>query len=459
MLPFLGWWLTGLFDLDEGYYGAVTAEMLRRHEWITPYYNGHPWFEKPILLYWVAKPSLALFGNMVGPRLPSVLASQGTMGLVYRFAKRHIGVGVAELSVAILASSIFFVAVGRLMLTDPLLVLAFTGALTAFWTCAATESRSKVELGVWLGLGVLAKGPVAILLFVPIAVITYGRFPDFRSRIFRCWIVATPVTLAVIATWYLPAYFQNGQTFVQKFLIEQNVQRFTGGDAAHTAGPISLLMYPIVLGLGMCPWTVSAVREGWNSMCRDPDVLTFLWICALVVFGFFMVSSAKLPHYVLPCVPPLAILAAARLQTRKHVLTGAIIGATAVSIGLNLIQWWWYSASGQAEAHRIVKSIPPGEKVALYRLSRQSLSLQTGTTRLQETGLPSLLLYLDRIAIDTDDFDVVLGQSPVICFTRSGRVGEKERNQARLANVELLPTTSQGSVDFVTYDLFAPHRP
>ena len=56
VLPFLGFWMYGLFDIDEGFYGAVVAEMNRRHEWLTPYYNGHPWFEKPILLYWVSKP-------------------------------------------------------------------------------------------------------------------------------------------------------------------------------------------------------------------------------------------------------------------------------------------------------------------------------------------------------------------------------------------------------------------
>ena len=59
-LPLFGWWMTGLFDVDEGFYGAVVAEMNRRHEWITPYFNGHPWFEKPILLYWLAKPCMML---------------------------------------------------------------------------------------------------------------------------------------------------------------------------------------------------------------------------------------------------------------------------------------------------------------------------------------------------------------------------------------------------------------
>ena len=67
--------MTGLFDVDEGFYGAVAAEMNRRHEWITPFFNGHPWFEKPILLYWLAKPCMMLLGPDFGPRLPSVLCT------------------------------------------------------------------------------------------------------------------------------------------------------------------------------------------------------------------------------------------------------------------------------------------------------------------------------------------------------------------------------------------------
>ena len=89
VLPLLGWWLYGLFDLDEGFYGSVVSEMNRRGEWITPYYNGHPWFEKPILLYWVAKPFMMAFGDVVGPRLPSVLATIGTYGLVAWFVRRR----------------------------------------------------------------------------------------------------------------------------------------------------------------------------------------------------------------------------------------------------------------------------------------------------------------------------------------------------------------------------------
>src|SRR5580693_6722422 len=90
ILPLLGWWLYGLFDLDEGFYAAVVAEMNRRGEWITPYFNGHPWFEKPVLLYWVAKPCLALFGGEFGIRLPSILASLATYAIIAWFGKRRL---------------------------------------------------------------------------------------------------------------------------------------------------------------------------------------------------------------------------------------------------------------------------------------------------------------------------------------------------------------------------------
>src|SRR5579862_2818619 len=107
--------------------------MNRRGEWITPFFNGHPWFEKPILLYWVAKPCLALFGNAIGPRLPSILATLGTYAVVGWFTKRRFGSAAAVLSVIALSSCLLVVGVGRMMLTDPLLLLTLTAAFCTFW--------------------------------------------------------------------------------------------------------------------------------------------------------------------------------------------------------------------------------------------------------------------------------------------------------------------------------------
>ena len=113
MLPFLGWWTYGLFDLDEGIYAAIVGEMIRRHEWITPYFNGAPWYEKPILIYWAAIPFVKLLGPMVGPRVSAILATWGTMGLVAWFSRRHLAPGSALIAPLVLATSLLVVGTGR----------------------------------------------------------------------------------------------------------------------------------------------------------------------------------------------------------------------------------------------------------------------------------------------------------------------------------------------------------
>ncbi len=121
----------------------------------------------------------------------------------------------------------------------------------------------------------------------------------------------------------------NGQVFVQKFLIEQNVGRFTGGDAAHTIGGfrgflIGLAMYLGVLLLGMMPWSLFIFRywpritaESARDESAEATLNRYLASWAAIIFVFFAISSAKLPHYILPMVPPLAILIASSVLRSK----------------------------------------------------------------------------------------------------------------------------------------------
>ena len=256
-LPLAGWWLYGLLDVDEGFYGAVVAEMNRRGEWITPFYNGKPWFEKPILLYWLAKPCLAIFGEMVGPRLPSVITALGTYGVVAWFANRHFGAKIAQIAVLMLASCLLVIGTGRMMMTDLPLLVSLSAAFATFWESLVDRPKWRILTAVFLGFGVLAKGPVALILFVIVAGWTYWREPQLRPSFKGSWAVGTIALLVVISTWYVPAYLVNGQLFVQKFLIEQNIGRFTGGDAAHTLGGIQGLVFYIPLFLlGMFPWSL-----------------------------------------------------------------------------------------------------------------------------------------------------------------------------------------------------------
>ncbi|MEI8282150.1 MAG: glycosyltransferase family 39 protein [Armatimonadota bacterium] len=402
-LPLFGWWMTGLFDVDEGFYGAVVAEMNRRHEWITPFFNGHPWFEKPILLYWLAKPCMMLLGPDFGPRLPSVLCTIGLFVVSGYFVKKRYGAAAQSFTIVCLGMSVLVLGLGRQMMTDAALNLALTTAFLSFYESLVGDRRWRILTAFCLGLGVLAKGPVALILFVLVAVVALWRDKSIRDQIKGYWMVGTAVLAATIACWYVPCYLANGQDFVQKFLIEQNIGRFLGGDKAHSLGLIGLPLYIPIVILAICPWGWIE-RKAFSKANVDDSYARYLAVWAIVIFVFFSISGAKLVHYVLPVIPPLAVLAAKKMTFqpkfawRPEILMGISIFLLLV---LNPLQQFAYVKSGQNEAQYLVRKHPEIE--VLFQLGRRDQALNTGTTKLNETSLPSLIMYLNHTVVETDD--------------------------------------------------------
>jgi 4-amino-4-deoxy-L-arabinose transferase-like glycosyltransferase len=423
ILPLLGWWLYGLFDIDEGYYGAVVAEMNRRGEWITPFYNGDPWFEKPILLYWVAKPFMLAFGTWVGPRVPGVLATIATYYLVAWFARRRWGEQTARWCVLVAASSLLVLGVGRMMMTDNLLNLCLVGAFVFFYESLVGDRRWRLISAFFLGLSVLAKGPVGILLFLPVAAWTFWREKEVRPGFRGAWLPGILILAATVATWYVPAYLVNGDDFVQKFLVEQNLNRFTGGDAAHSLPfLVGLPFYVLVLLLGMAPWSIyiwkALPRKGENQV-EDAVLLRYLFVWALVPFLFFTVSKAKLPHYILPSCVPLAMLVGRYLAQKRPIEEPAVKGlrfplitCLVMALVANVASIYYYRASGHSEVHGLATFVreqaQQNEGVALYRMARQKEGLGTGKLVLQDTNQPSVVMYLDREVNEAANVDALL---------------------------------------------------
>lgn len=505
VVPLLGWWLTGLFDIDEGFYAAVVAEMNRRGEWITPYYNGSPWFEKPILAYWLAKPTVAIFGEMVGPRLPSVLCTVGTYLLVAWYLRRRVSETAATWAVLVLGSSLLFVAVGRMTMTDMPLVLAFSAAILTFWESLIGDRRWRILTAGLLGVAVLAKGPVALILFIPIVAWTFWREKQLRPAFRGHWLAGILVLAMVIATWYIPVYLANGQLFVQKFLIEQNIERFKGGDVAHSIkGAWTVFLFVPVVFIGMLPWSVwiwkawpgrpvasqRLVRKGQgmeeSELVDDANVdeaadlapstpssmsnhwqegafLRYLAAWAAIVFIFFSISSAKLPHYVLPVFVPLAMLVGIYLARRKPLETirqmaFPIAWMLLISILANAGFLWWYQQSGQAEAHdfaRYIKanSIHKVERtVAVFQIPKQEGRVAAGTLKLQETSLPSFLLYLDATVNEADTAEDVVEKDSHWLFTRKGRITDAIKADFASLGKRLTPAGPTGN-NFELYEV------
>jgi 4-amino-4-deoxy-L-arabinose transferase-like glycosyltransferase len=300
----------GLMDKDEGTYAAISRTMVRTGNYLVPTLSGSPWFEKPPLLYWTMALAIKAFGpHAFSVRVPSVLAFLVILALLAWWGDRRIGKGAGPIAALIFALSPLVMGLCRLGTTDMLLCCCLTTALIALWEIPRRPVWCVV-LGVSTGLAVLAKGPVG-LGFVGLQALMAMRLlrGELRSR----WLgVALLIAVAVSAPWYVCVCLTRGSAFFQDFIVRQNLLRFAGGDAGHAVRQplLYLLYYVFVLWLGVYPWSAlapDALRPG------GPTVRTYLRGWSLLVFGFFTLAITKLPSYVLPALPAMALLIADRL--------------------------------------------------------------------------------------------------------------------------------------------------
>ena len=347
----------GLVGPDEPRYVSIARAMAETGDWVTPRLNGEPWFEKPVLYYWGAAAAFSVFGESeMAARLPSAVAMLVASGALVALAWRTFGVSTALALAFMLPSMLATIAFARAASTDMIftatLTLAFAAAVrvmevlhasTAGFAGVGRRRERLLWLAAWgaaLGLAVLAKGLAAVLLA--------GGSVVLCSLVMRQWrwllAFAHPVALAAFALvalpWYVLCALRNPD-FVRVFILEHNVQRFLTPMFAHEQ---PWWYFGGVLVAGLVPWTtvlLPAIRDMWRDTDgrRDPvAILAIGW--AVVPFIFFSVSRSKLPGYILPMFPPLALLMArtmaASLETpwRGRTLLASSGGLLVVGAGL-----------------------------------------------------------------------------------------------------------------------------
>lgn len=312
----------GFIGPDEPRYAEVAREMYTSGDYITPRLLGVPWFEKPALMYWLAAIGYKLFGiNEAGARFPSALAAAICVFLVYWCGRRLWSRAIGFLAALILASSIGFFAFARAASMDMPLTACLTMALVLF-LFAFNDPTPKRMYWLYafyaaLGLGVLAKGPVAVLLPVlSLAgfLVLRGKWDEWRTWYPKgLWITAT-----VAGPWFLLCTIFNGWQFIQVFFINQNVERFTS--TIHGHGRPFYFFLPVLLLLTF-PWTFLLIPTLRRRFGKNEQIMAW-W--AIVPFVFFSLSGSKLPGYILPMVPPIALLCAKELwQPRSRTFTVA----------------------------------------------------------------------------------------------------------------------------------------
>lgn len=422
LLPFCFFWLTGLFDVDEGFYGAAIRGMLESGDWILPRYRGEPWLEKPILLYWLASPTVAVFGEVVGPRLPSVLASIGTIWLSYRFAQRRWGWESARMVPLMFGGSVLFVLPGSMLLADPSMTFFLSAGIILLIEAISGETRLAWFAGACLGLAMLAKGPVSLVVTLLVLAWSYIADPQYRERYMRFAFPILAGSIAVSCLWYVPAYLASPQAFVDEFVIKQNIMRLAGGDKAHGVWAWAYIIYYIVvLGVAFAPWSWIGAKR-LKSLATIEDRWLVRWFA--VIFVLFTLSGSKLPHYILPATVPLGLLAAKFIGERRgnpYPVIGAamclfctLITAIAVPV--------YYSSSGQREAHELVRSVRGSEgRLWTYQLRPKERRIGP-QLNLQESSLPSLEFYCPGTLEAFDESDLERVAPGDFVFTRKGRI-------------------------------------
>ena len=250
-----------LFDLDEGAFSSATMEMLIRGDYITTYMGGELRFDKPILIYWLQALSVSLFGlNEFSLRLPSAICATLWCWAVYEFCRHFLNTSKATTACILLASSLIISIIARAATADALLnlwiCLALFDAYRHFNQQDTQQSSAKYALRayLWVGLGVLTKGPIAIL--IPIASITIYAL---LSKKIKAWqrLLINPlgwlICLTVFLPWYIAEYLAQGQAFIDGFFLKHNLSRFSNTMENHGGNllyylPVSLLVFMPVTG-------------------------------------------------------------------------------------------------------------------------------------------------------------------------------------------------------------------
>jgi 4-amino-4-deoxy-L-arabinose transferase-like glycosyltransferase len=326
-LPFVG--------PDEPRYAEVAREMFQRHDLVTPTLNGQPWFEKPVLLYWMMIASFAVFGiSEWAARLGPIVSGLLTIAAIYWIGRcvdlkqavqeRKLGLTSGLMA----ASSAGLIVFSRGASFDIIVTMTITVALGFFLT---VEIESDAKRRNWflagfycfVGVSLLAKGLVGIV--IPFGVLTgyyifRRQWPQKAIAISSLW--GIPLALAIAAVWYGPVIVRHGRPFIDQFFIQHHFARYVSNKYHH---PEPVYFYLVVIVLLSLPWTpflvealFKARRWRWRSSEPEDKFRVFALAWLLVPILFFSFSGSKLPGYILPSLAAAILLSADRVTTWIH---------------------------------------------------------------------------------------------------------------------------------------------
>jgi 4-amino-4-deoxy-L-arabinose transferase-like glycosyltransferase len=319
---FLGLGRLALTGPDEPRYAEVAREMFASGDYISPRLAGCLWFEKPALVYWMAAASYRLFSvDEFAARFPSAFAALLTSLFVYYAASRPGSRRLGMLAAFALATSGLFIGYARSVTTDMALAASMGIAMLSVFLFG--ESTGRARKFFWslcwasLGLAALAKGLVGILLGLAIMVIWFYLAGGMKTVGWRWWLAGLAIMVLVSSIWYVPVTVKHGWAFIDEFIIEHHFQRYLTARHSH---PQPVYYYLFVTPAGLLPWTfflipaIAGIRRLRPRSDMTDRLLALCWVWVMVMVAFFSFSGSKLPGYILPIFPALAVIVGSEME-------------------------------------------------------------------------------------------------------------------------------------------------
>lgn len=329
------------WDPDEAHYAQTTRELIASGDWLAPYYNAQPFFDKPVLFHVLQSIPMRVLGpTETASRLVPALGALAIIGATW-----WLGATLASAEVGFMAGLLLTVnpslfALARYAILDTVFTAFLFGGI-ALLAVAALRDRPPLQYGgyVLIALATLTKGPLAIVLAGLAFVVAIAASADARRRLLGLrWILGLVLVVAMSAPWFLYMWWRFDAAFIEGYVLNENVRLFA---RPMYEGQPPWWFYLQIVPLAMLPWTGLVVGRLYDAVHgrrtrHAPDtfeILLWSWIAAVLIF--FSFSSFKLDHYVFPATPALCLLCAKAWSALRS--RGADEGHAGVVLGSRLI--------------------------------------------------------------------------------------------------------------------------
>jgi 4-amino-4-deoxy-L-arabinose transferase-like glycosyltransferase len=358
---------SSLWDANEAFYAETPREMIEANDYVNPTFNYRPRLNKPPLSYWVVVPFYKLFGvSESTERLPIVLGALTMIATAFALGRILFSLEAGLLAAIGLAVAPRFLMFSRRILID-VYVSMFMALALLMYVCAEKDPKRRrrylILMYVFIGLGVLTKGPVAAVLPAAVLFVYFLVFRRLKSIGELMLPVGCLIVAVIVLPWYVAIYLQHGWGHIESFILKDNLSRYTQPIWGPRRG--FFFYIPALIGdffpwsLFLIPLACSGLKHTWsfgrNKFRLSEDLrgsaLLALWVL-LIVF-FFSLSKSKEDLYILPIYPAAAALAGnliaeSIVEERQRLFT-----TTLLIIGLSI------AAAGGAIAYFFAHGIQP----------------------------------------------------------------------------------------------------